>query len=100
MVFVLFRIARPNAHQWPGRRWLAALDAVLWPAIWIALVANLPANGGVVGAVVIGATTLFACARLSRALLSNERYWFTTWRWGRWVVIALACGLLLNALLS
>ncbi|MCW5658813.1 MAG: hypothetical protein KIT60_14010 [Burkholderiaceae bacterium] len=100
MVFVLFRSARPSAPQWLGRRWLAALDAVLWPAIWIALVASLPVDGGVVGAVVIGVAALFACERLVRAVLNNERYWFTTWRWGRWVVIALASGLLIKSLLN
>jgi hypothetical protein len=38
-VFVLrTRDPRPDAPDWPGRRLLAAVDAVAWPPMWLLLI--------------------------------------------------------------
>jgi len=80
---VIVREPRPDAAYWPGRRWLAAVDAVCWPAGWIYLVRQVPVPTGIVGAVIVAIAVLCALSRLGRALYVNHRYWFTTWRWGR-----------------
>ncbi len=41
---------------------------------------------GIVGLVITASAALFAVNRLQRALLGNERYRFTTWRWGKVVL--------------
>ena len=41
---------------------------------------------GIVGRVITASAALFAVSRLQRALLRNERYRSTTWRWGKIVV--------------
>jgi hypothetical protein len=82
-MWVLFaRTPRPDAAYWPGRRWLGALDAIAWPALWIAVFANAPVDGGIVKLTATAFATLSAARRTHRALWHNERYWFTTWRWG------------------
>jgi len=96
MFVVLYRNPRPDADQWPGRRWLAALDAVLWPALWITAIAAVQNRTGILGPVAIAFLVAFAAARLMRALKRNERYWFSTWRWGRVLAILMATGLLLK----
>lgn len=98
MLFVLHRSPKPDARQWTGRRWLALLDALFWPAAVIAVVAALPGHGGAVGAGAIVLCALFAASRTSRALFRNERYWFTTWRWAGMFAVLLATGVLLKLL--
>lgn len=82
MFWVLFaRAPRPDAVVWPGRRLLAALDAVLWPlALGMGLL-GVPQSGAA-GQVALAACVLFAVRRLLRAVWRNERYFFTSWRWG------------------
>lgn len=82
MWLLVAREPRQNAPQWMGRRGLAALDAVLWPAVAILLVCMAPAPLGVFGPVAAAALLLASLVRLRRAILNNNRYWFTTWRWG------------------
>ena len=49
-MWILFMpVPRPDAPYWPGRRWLAALDAVAWPATWALVVAQAPFTMGIVG---------------------------------------------------
>jgi hypothetical protein len=83
MWLLVTRHPRPDAPTWPGRRWLAALDATVWPLLWVLLMHHLPAPVGLVGPVVNAVATLSAMGRLRRALWLNHRYWFTTWRWGK-----------------
>ena len=86
-MWILFTpVPRPDAPYWPGRRWLAALDAIIWPAGWALVVAQAPMPAGIVGLVITASAALFAVNRLHRALLRNERYRFTTWRWGKVVL--------------
>ena len=84
------RTPRPDAPYWPGRRWLAALDAVAWPAAWALVVVGAPLPMGIVGMLIIASAALSAMSRLQRALFRNARYRFTTWRWGRvWAALML-----------
>jgi hypothetical protein len=76
---------------------LAALDAVLWPAAWVAAAALAPIKTGVVGPLIIALAVLFAVLRLHRALLRNERYWFATWRWGKVLGALLLIGMVLES---
>jgi hypothetical protein len=55
-------------------------------------------NPGVFGRVVGALLILFAIQRSSRALFRNERYRFTTWRWGVPVLGLVALGALIKAL--
>ena len=86
-MWILFTpVPRPDAPNWPGRRWLAALDAMAWPAAWALVIAQAPMPTGIVGLLLIECAALFAANRLQQALLRNERYRFTTWRWGKVVL--------------
>ena len=92
------RAAPPDASYWPGRRWLAALDAVGWPTCWLVVLAQVPTRTGVVGAVLMTLVTLVGARRLRTALWQNHRYRFTSWRWGRLLVPLLMFGLLMKHL--
>lgn len=83
MWILLWREPRPDAQVWPGRHALAAIDALVWPVLWIVLARHLPEPAGVVQPLVIAVAVLCALGRVNRALRHNERYWFTTWRWAR-----------------
>lgn len=76
------RAPRRDAAYWPGRRWLALLDAVAWPMLWAAAVIKAPLSTGLVGAVAVSFLVAIAARRTHRAVFRNERYRFTTWRWG------------------
>ena len=91
---------RPDAAYWPGRRWLAALDAVAWPAAWALVVAQAPMSMGIVGMLIIACAALSAASRLQQALLRNERYRFTTWRWGKVVVGLALLGLIIKLVVA
>ena len=87
-MWILFaRAAPPDASYWPGRRWLAALDAVGWPTFWLIVLGHVPARTGVVGAVLVTLVTVIGAHRLRTALWQNHRYRFATWRWGRSLLV-------------
>ena len=96
MWLIFTRASRPDAAYWPGRRWLAALDAVAWPAMWVVLMTHVPARLGLVGLVAAACVIGMGVAGLHCAVALNHRYQFTTWRWG----IAVACLLLVGMLLK
>ncbi len=78
------RAPAPDAPYWPGRRWLAAVDAAVWPLLWVLVFSHAPRPVGLVGPFVAAVALLCAWGRLHRALWENHRYRFTTtWRWGR-----------------
>ena len=101
MWIVLTRAPRPDAPDWQGRRWLAAVDALAWPAMWaVGATTAMRSTGGLVWPVFIA---LIACAALSRlhcALWMNHRYRFTTWRWGKVAGALLLFGLVLKLTLA
>ena len=83
MWLLVAREPRPDAPNWPGRRLLAAVDAVARPLMWVLLIRQVPEPVGLVGPVVTALAVLLGLGRLHRALWVNNRYWFTTWRWGK-----------------
>lgn len=82
MWLLIARAPRRDAAYWTGRRWLALLDAVAWPILWAAAIIKAPFSTGLVGAVAVSLLVAVAARRSHRAIFRNERYWFTTWRWG------------------
>lgn len=96
MLFVLTRAPLPDAPYWPGRRLLALVDALAWPAGWMALATQLPQPVGIVGPMVIALAALSAIGRMHRAAWQNHRYHFTTWRWGRVLAGLLLLGFVLK----
>jgi hypothetical protein len=96
MLFVWRRAPLPPARVWRGRRLLAALDAVVWPTLWIAGVLASPFGMGVVGASIFALACCAGFSRLWKAVNSNENYRFTILRWGRPVFGLLAMGAFLN----
>jgi hypothetical protein len=97
MWIVLARPAQSDMPYWPGRRWVAVLDALAWPAIWIVMLRHAQAELGLVAPVICAAAILAGLGRVRTAVWHNERYRFTTWRWGRVVVGLMAVGLLIKA---
>lgn len=96
MWFLIARSASPDAPYWPGRRWLAAVDALAWPLLWVAVIRHVPASAGVAGPLLLALAALSACRRTHRALWVNHRYRFTTWRWGKVVAALLMMGVVLK----
>ena len=96
MWLLVAREPRPDAPYWPGRRWLAALDAGLWPLLWVLMFSHLPKPVGIVGPFVAAVARLCALGRLHRALWLNHRYWFTTWRWGQKAAALMLMGVALK----
>lgn len=92
MWVLLARAPLPDATPWPGRRLLAAIDALAWPAAWVAVVVMLPVSVGAVGQLVIAVAMVAAVRRLHGAVAVNHRYYFTTWTWGRRVGLLLLLG--------
>ena len=92
MWLLVAREPRPDAPDWPGRRLLAAIDAVVWPLLWVWVFRHAPAPVGLVEPFVTAMAVLFGLVRLHRALWVNHRYWFTTWRWGRVAAALLVVG--------
>ena len=89
MFLIVAREPAADVAYWPGRRWFAAIDALVWPVMWVVVIANIPAPVGLVGAVGTAFAVLAALSHLHRAVWNNHRYRFTVWRWGR-LVLAMA----------
>ena len=96
MWLIFTRTPRADAVQWPGRRWFAAVDAVAWPAMCIAVVTYVPGRLGAVGLVVCAWAAWSGATRLRRAVFVNHRYRFTTWRCGWGAMGLLTFGALLK----
>ena len=97
MMWILFaRAPAPDAAYWPGRRWLAALDAAAWPAIALWVLAHVPGEAGIILPVASVSLALATLMRLRTALWLNQRYRFTTWKLGRVAVALLAVGWMLK----
>ena len=90
------RALPPDAPYWPGRRLLAAADALAWPMSWVIVLSHAPKPVGLVGPFVAAVALLCAIGRLHRAVWVNHRYRFTAWRWGRVAAALLLVGLVLK----
>ena len=80
MWVVHVREPAPDMPYWSGRRWLAALDAMAWPAVafWLLNQAQAQGQGRVVlpfAGVVLAAIAL---SRAMTAIWTNHRYRFTS----------------------
>ena len=96
-MWILFaRALLPDKPYWTGRRVLAALDALVWPAFVVLLLAQVPGAPGVFKPVVGALALLAALYRLNVAWFSNHRYRFTTW----WLMRVLAVLLLVGVVLK
>lgn len=92
-MWVIFaRAPPPDAQVWPGRRVLALFDAVAWPAAWAVWLLGPSVPLGLAGQCALAWCGVAAVRRALRAVLQNHRYHFTTWRWGRWLVVVLLFG--------
>lgn len=100
MWLLVAREPRPDAPDWPGRRWIAAVDAVAWPLLWVLLSRQAPEPVGLVGPFVTAMAVLLGLGRLHRALWQNRRYWFTTWRWGRVAAALMVVGAVLKVTMA
>ena len=100
MWLLVAREPRPDAPDWPGRRMLAAVDAVVWPLLGALLILHAPEPVGLVGPFVTAMAVLLGLRRLHRALWVNQRYWFTTWRWGKVMVAMLLIGAVLKVTMT
>ena len=99
MWLVVAREPKPDVPYWPGRRLLAAVDALVWPLLWVLVFSHAPKPVGLVGPFVATVALLCALGRLHRALWVNHRYWFTTWRWGRIAAALLLMGVVLKLMM-
>lgn len=90
------RAPTPDVPVWPGRKWLALLDALAWPCLVAFIVVRSPLATGVAGPVVVALCILFALRRGVRALWRNEQYRFSTWSLGVPLATLLALGALLK----
>ena len=76
---------------------LAALDAIVWPALRFVAILTVPKTG-LVGTVIAALSIMFALRRAYLAVFCNERYRFTTWRWGVPLASLVALGALIKVL--
>jgi len=52
---------------------LAAIDALVWPLLWVIGISHVPKPVGVMGPVITALALLYAIGRLHRALWLNHR---------------------------
>ena len=76
---------------------LSVVDAIVWPAAWLVGISLVP-EAGLLGTFIAALAILSALRRSWKAHFRNERYRFTTWRWGVPVVALSALGALIRAL--
>lgn len=96
MWLLVAREPRPDARAWPGRRLLAAVDAIAWPVIWVMLARHLPEPVGLVVPFVMALAVVLGLQRFYGAVWVNHRYRFTSWRWGKLVAAMLLIGAMLK----
>jgi hypothetical protein len=99
MWILIAREPTPDAPYWQGRHLFAAVDAVVWPILWVLLIKHAPEPVGLVGPFASAVAIVCGLGRLHRALWLNHRYRFTSWRWGRIAAAFLVIGLLIKMML-
>jgi hypothetical protein len=100
MWLVIERPPLPDKPYWYGRRWLAMLDAVLWPLLVVACLLQAQALTGIVRPMAAVAALTIALIRLQTAWRHNHRYGFTTWWVLRPLLVLFLLGLCLKVLLA
>ena len=97
MMWIMFaRAPVPDAAYWPGRRGLAAVDAIAWTSIAMVLLTHIPGEAGLMLPVLGAVLALIGAARLHTAVWRNHRYRFTTWKVGRIGLLLLTLGIALK----
>ncbi|MCL4737825.1 MAG: hypothetical protein KJZ81_06435 [Burkholderiaceae bacterium] len=89
MWMVFARTPRADMPMWRGRRALAVLDAMLWPASAAAAVGMATVPTGLAGDFVVVGCGLLTARRCWTAWARNPRYRFTVARWSS-ALLALA----------
>lgn len=97
MWIVIPRRPRAVARVWAGRRLLASVDAITWPAGWAVLVSHSPVDVGLLGRASVALVILLAVRGLTIAIWHNERYGFVSWRLFRLMAALLLVGASLQA---
>ena len=96
-MWIMFERARaPDAAYWPGRRWMAAIDAVAWPVAAGLLLCRVPGRTGVFLPTAVAILALLGMRRLRQAVWVNHRYRFTTWKVAGILVVLAAVGVALK----
>jgi hypothetical protein len=92
-MWLLFaRAPAPAIANWPGRRVLAVVDALAWPALVAFGLSAVTVPHGLIGDVAIATCSVLAVRRAWTATFATWRYRLTTWRWGAPSVTLLAVG--------
>ena len=97
---VLERARKPDAAYWPGRGWLAAIDAIAWPFMAGLLLVQVPGRAGLFVPLAVAFLVLLGGCRLRRAVWLNHRYRFTACKVGRPVAALLIVGIVLKLALG
>ncbi len=79
-MWILFlRPPVPDKACWAGRRLLAVLDALCWPALALMVLVQFSGAGGIARPMAAAMALLFALCRVDTAWRRNHRYRFVTW---------------------
>jgi hypothetical protein len=85
------RERRADAPYWPGRRALAALDALAWPLLCALVAMRSGARASVLAWVLAASCVWVAARRLRRAVRENHRYRFLSWWMMRSLLLLYLC---------
>lgn len=99
MWMLVAREPRPDVPYWRGRRTLALVDALLWPAVGVLLLRHAVGFATLMGSVALWAFVGLAVQRMSRAWWANGRYHFTTWRLAKVMLALLVLGAILKTVM-
>lgn len=66
--------------------------------LWVGSIFRAPISTGIVGVVAVALLAVAAALRSYQALFRNERYRFTTWRWGLVLAGFVAIGIAIKVL--
>lgn len=86
----------PPAADWPGRRALAVVDALAWPALVAFAVSAMTVSHGLVGNVVVAMCAVLGLRGAWTAACRSSHYRFTTLRFGMPLASMLALGVALK----
>ena len=100
-MWILFtRPPAPDKPYWAGRRFLAVLDALFWPALALTALAQFSGTGGIARPMAAVIALLFALCRLDTAWRRNHRYRFVTWWLARTVLAFVLFGAALKLMMA
>ena len=68
--------------------------------MWVLVVRIAPQPMGLIGPFITALAVLIGLGRLHRAVWVNQRYWFTTWRWGKVLASMMVIGAVLKLSMS